>query len=145
MIYPIKNIVDILNEYHYVKNSIIRANNLLNVKEEIFDGNKLEVKGNIIIKNLLYSYNNKNNLLDNISFYINERDRVLIMGDSGVGKSTILKLIYKYFDVDRYPKAINYMKIGENIVDLDYSNIYESMIDEAKKKYIKPLRLLLGD
>lgn len=45
---------------------------------------------------------------------------------------------YKYFDTKSYPKAINYMKIGENIVDLDYSNIYESMIDEAKKKYIKP-------
>lgn len=113
LIYPIKNIVDILNEYHYVKNSIIRANNLLNVKEEIFDGNKLEVKGNIIIKNLLYSYNNKNNLLDNISFYINERDRVLIMGDSGVGKSTILKLIYKYFDVERDMIFINNYDIND--------------------------------
>lgn len=45
---------------------------------------------------------------------------------------------YRYFDTEKYQNALTYMKIGENIVNLEYSNIYESIIDEAKKKYIKP-------
>ena len=114
MITPVKNIIDVISEYHYINNSIIRANNLLEVEEEkVYDKKKLEVKGNITINNLSYSYNNKYDVFDNISFYIKEKDRVLILGSSGSGKSTIMKLLYKYYDVERDKIYINNYDIND--------------------------------
>ena len=114
MITPIKNIIDVISEYHYINNAIIRANNLLEVEEEkVYDKKKLEVKGNITIKNLSYSYNNKYDVFNNISFYIKERDRVLILGSSGSGKSTIMKLLYKYYEVERDKIYINNYDIND--------------------------------
>lgn len=114
IITPIKNIIDVISEYHYVNNSIIRANNLLEVEEEkIYDKKKLEVKGNITINNLSYSYNNKYDVLNNISFYIKDKDKTLILGSSGSGKSTIMKLIYKYYIIDRDKIYINNYDIND--------------------------------
>ena len=114
MITPIRNIIDVISEYHYINNSIIRANNLLEVEEEkVYDNKKLEVKGNIVINNLSYSYNNKYDVFNNIGFYIKEKDRVLILGSSGSGKSTIMKLLYKYYDVERDKIYINNYDIND--------------------------------
>lgn len=98
LIYPIRNIIDILGEYNFIQNAISRANNLLSVEEEkVYDNNLLEVEGNIRFNKLTYSYNNKNNVFENISFSINSGDKTLILGSSGSGKSTIMKLIYRYY------------------------------------------------
>lgn len=114
LIYPIRNLIDILNEYHYSKSAIRRANNLLEVsEEEIFQESKLKVNGNIKIKNLSYTYDNKNNILNNINFYINDKERVLLLGPSGSGKSTILKLLYKYYKSPRDKIFINNYDIND--------------------------------
>ena len=114
MITPVGNIIDVISEYHYINNSIIRANNLLEVEEEkVYDKKKLEVKGDIIVKNFSYSYNGKYDVFNNISFYVNENDRVLILGNSGSGKSTIMKLLYKYYEVERDKIYINNYDIND--------------------------------
>lgn len=114
IIYPIRNLIDILNEYHYTKHAIVRANNLLEVSsEKIYDDRKLLVNGNISVRNLSYTYNDKCYVLDNISFYMRDRERVLILGPSGSGKSTILKLLYKYYDVERGKIFINNYDIND--------------------------------
>lgn len=102
VIYPIKNIFDLLNEYHSAKESLNRANSLLEMEEENFTNKTdLKVNGNITITNLSYTYNNKNYILDNLSLHFRDKDRILIIGSSGSGKSTLLKLLYKYDNVPR--------------------------------------------
>ena len=113
VINPIKNLVELINEYHYTKNTILRANNLLDIEEENLDNNKLEVKGSIRINNLSFTYNNKKDILSNISFFIKEEDKVLILGPSGTGKSTLLKIIYKYYEVERNMIYINNYDIND--------------------------------
>ncbi|MBQ8192777.1 MAG: peptidase domain-containing ABC transporter [Bacilli bacterium] len=114
MIYPIRNVIDILNEFHYSKNAIKRANNLFEANEEkIYNDVKLDVSGNIKIKNLSYSFNNKFYVLRDINLFIKDRERVLLLGASGSGKSTILKLLYKYFEVDRDKIFINNYDIND--------------------------------
>lgn len=50
------------------------------------------------LKNVTFKYPNSNNLiLNNISLHINPGDKVVILGDIGCGKSTILKLLLKYY------------------------------------------------
>jgi len=110
---PIDNFISLLNEYHFVKNSIRRVNDLLDADKEIIADNKLELNGNIEVRNLSFTFNNKYYPLNNVNLSINNGERVLILGESGIGKSTLLKLIYKYYDVDRGQIFINGYDIND--------------------------------
>lgn len=128
LIYPIRNIINLTEEYHYVKNSITRANNLFEVEDEnIYDNKKLEVNGNIKITNLKYTFNNKNYILKNINLFIKDKDRVILLGPSGSGKSTILKILYKYLEVDRKTVYINGYDINDySLIDIRKNITYIS-------------------
>ena len=110
---PIDNFISLLNEYHFVKNSIRRVNDLLDADKEIIADNKLELNGNIEVRNLSFTFNNKYYPLNNVNLSIKNGERVLILGESGIGKSTLLKLIYKYYDVDRGQIFINGYDIND--------------------------------
>lgn len=47
----------------------------------------------IIISDLAYHYPNQNNLFEHISFSVGKQDKVSVVGNNGVGKSTLLKLL----------------------------------------------------
>ncbi len=110
---PIDNFISLLNEYHFVKNSIRRVNDLLDADKEIIADNKLELNGNIEVRNLSFTFNNKYYPLNNVNLSIKNGERVLILGESGIGKSTLLRLIYKYYDVDRGQIFINGYDIND--------------------------------
>lgn len=102
LIDPIKDILELYKDYFYIKNSIKRINNLLNVHIEKLDSKStLKIDGNIEIKNLIYSYNKKDNILNGINLEISAGDKVILLGNSGGGKSTLLKLLYRYYEVER--------------------------------------------
>lgn len=145
IISPGKNILSILNEYHYINNSIRRVNNLLNNSiENIEDADNLMVNGDIVIKNLSYTYNNKYNILNNVNFFIKNGEKVVIIGSSGSGKSTVLKLIYKYLDCGRDSIFINNYDINDFSLNDIRSNIV--YISQNEMLYTKTIRdnILLG-
>jgi ATPase subunit of ABC transporter with duplicated ATPase domains len=47
----------------------------------------------LILQNISHQHENKNLLFQNISFTINKHDKVALVGNNGVGKSTLLKII----------------------------------------------------
>lgn len=61
-------------------------------------GNKRinELKGNIEFKNVNFSYG-KEQVLHDVSFKINEKDTVAIVGRSGSGKTTIINLLNRTY------------------------------------------------
>ena len=46
----------------------------------------------MIVKNLSKSFNS-NKILDNISFVLEDNDKVCLIGNNGTGKSTLLKIL----------------------------------------------------
>lgn len=117
---PIKNTVDFYKELFYVKNSVKRINNILNLKyESQMNKTGLIVNGNIEFKNLSFSYNGVSHIINNFSLKINDKSKVLILGESGIGKSTLLKLIYKYYDAPRGMVYIN----DNDILDFSLGDI----------------------
>lgn len=99
---PIKNSLDFYKEFYYVKNSIKNINNILNYKYECIDKtSNLPIDGKIIVNHLDFSYTSKNKILNDISFVIPKKSKVLILGSSGSGKSTLLKILYKYYEINR--------------------------------------------
>ncbi len=80
--------------------SLDRIFNLLNYEEEKYEGKEIEVKkGNIKFENVTLRYSNKMHALKNISFEIKEGEKVAFIGETGAGKSTILKALLKFYKI----------------------------------------------
>ncbi len=79
------------------KNMKILSNN--EIKEERFGTKKLDkVKGNIEFDNVNFEYNNSKFVIKNISFKIKPNKKTALIGKSGSGKTTIMKLMLHYYD-----------------------------------------------
>ncbi|MDX1363104.1 ABC transporter ATP-binding protein [Arenibacter latericius] len=79
-----------INQFLQEKPSIVNT-----VKE------KSEINGKIEFKNVTFTYEDTNIVaLKNISFTINKGETVAILGKTGSGKSTILDLIARLYDID---------------------------------------------
>lgn len=53
------------------------------------------------VKNVYFSYDGKNDVLKNISFYIPAGQKIALVGPSGGGKTTLANIIARFFDPDR--------------------------------------------
>lgn len=115
---PIKNILALEPDIKSAINSIKRINTILNVEVEKrnFTEYKL-IDGNIKFNNLNYSYDGYNKTLNNISFEILKGEKVLINGESGIGKSTLLKLLLKYYNVKKSNIFIDDIDINDYSID----------------------------
>lgn len=102
---PIKSIIGLELLLKKTKISIDRVDELYELdKEQNELDNKVitkKLKGDIIVKNLNYSYNGRKNILNHINLKIDSGERIIVFGKSGSGKSTIGKLLMKLFDVEK--------------------------------------------
>ena len=130
---PIKNTLDFYKEFYYIKNSLIRINNLINYKYESLDTKQnINIHGNIHITNLNYSYNNHHSILNNLTLDIKEGSKVLILGYSGSGKSTILKLLYRYYEISKNMIFIN----NKDLLNYDIADIRNSITYVSQNEYL---------
>ena len=82
---------------------------------------------NVILKNLVKSYDGKNNIIDNINLEIKDKEFVVLVGSSGCGKSTILRLISGLEDITKGEVLID-NKIVNNVhpKDRDIAFVFQS-------------------
>jgi len=74
-------------------------------------------KGKISFKNVNFAYNAENPVLKNVSFEIQPGEKVALVGFTGSGKTTIIKLINRLYDIQSGTLAIDDIPVGE--YDLD--------------------------
>ena len=104
--------------------SVKRVNEILNSKLDIVDGEYVEeindTVGTIEYKNVSFGYpSSKENVLDNISFKINQGETVAIVGSTGCGKSTLVHLMIRLYDVTSGEVLINGVNVKDyKLVDL---------------------------
>ena len=97
------NLLLLFEEYTSYKISLDRVEEIYLISQEQFNNNyyylPYQLKGNIDIKNLNFKINNKV-LFNNLNITIKEGEKVLLCGASGTGKSTLLKMLLRYIEVD---------------------------------------------
>lgn len=136
---PLKNIVDSIPKYSFMKASITKINDFLGVRAEIL-GEEASTDGyDISINNLNYSYNKYQNVLKSVNLNIKEGEFVLLQGASGSGKSTLCSILNKYitdysgdilFGTMNY-KDLSIKTIRDNIVYVGQNeNIFTGSIKE---------------
>lgn len=75
--------------------------------------NKDSLNGNIVFKNLSFKYNNDTELFNNLNLTISVNKINAIVGRSGEGKTTILSLINKFYEVDNNQIFIDNIDIND--------------------------------
>jgi ABC-type multidrug transport system fused ATPase/permease subunit len=88
---------------------------------------KLEnVKGKIEFKNVWFAYNNDDYVLKDISFNINPGERIAIVGHTGAGKTSIINILTRFYDINKGEILLD----GVNIEKLDKRELrkYISMV-----------------
>lgn len=96
-------------------------------------GNKRvnELSSKIEFKNVYFKYE-KDSVLKGVSFNIEPKDTVAIVGKSGSGKTTIVNLISKIYEVDKGSILLD----GNNINDLDKYSIRNNISVISQKPYL---------
>jgi len=84
-------------------------------------GNELKrtVKGEVEFKDVIFSYDGVRNVLKGVNFKIQEGEMIGLVGSSGGGKSTITKLINRFYDVNSGKIIID----GNELKDLEVGNL----------------------
>lgn len=59
-----------------------------------------EVKGNITFENVTFSYDSSVNIIKNLSFKVNAGETIALVGATGAGKTTIVNLISRFYNVN---------------------------------------------
>ena len=82
---------------------------------------------NVTLKNLVKSYDGKKNIIDNINLEIKDKEFIVLVGSSGCGKSTILRLISGLEDITSGEILID-NKIVNNVhpKDRDIAFVFQS-------------------
>ncbi len=88
---------------------------IMNTPYEIQDAsdakNIIVDKGKIQFQNVVFTYQNNKPIIDRLSFTIKPGERVGLVGTSGAGKSTIINLLLRFYDIQKGSICID----GHNI------------------------------
>ena len=93
---------------------------VLDVKPEILspaDPAPVNILGEIEFRHVWFAYEEENYILKDVSFVIHPGEKAAFVGATGAGKSTILNLIGRYFDIQKGQILIDGIDIHE--IDLD--------------------------
>jgi len=103
MVGPITNIPKFISEFKIVTAAIERIRSIFSVAprvKEIENPVKKPIEGEVEFKNVRFSYNTPQTVLQNISFRAQKGEVVALVGPSGGGKTTIARLIPRFYDCD---------------------------------------------
>lgn len=92
--------------YREIKNSMTNIEKMFSLLEkkssvaDADDASELQVQaGRIEFKNVSFSYESERSIIDDLSFTLLPGEKLALVGGSGAGKSTIGKLLFRFYDV----------------------------------------------
>lgn len=108
---------------------------LLDEKPEVNEvlGNEHIIASNIEYKDVSFAYKGRvENIFNEININIKQGDKVAIVGDSGIGKSTFVKLLMRFFDANLGEIEIN----NKNIKNIGTASLRNSQTLVSQETYL---------
>lgn len=113
----------VFTNYSKASASAKRITEIINEEEELTvkDIPKKETNYAIEFNNVTFSYNHKEENVSNIDFGVKKGETLGIIGSTGSGKSTLIKLLMRFYDVDEGAVYIN----GQDVRSIDMKKLRE--------------------
>ncbi len=123
LLWPLTRLGETFDQYQRAMASTTRALNLLDKSPKIVSGTKRispeSVEGRIDFENVSFSYKSRPDVLTKFSVSINSGDTVAFVGATGAGKSTIVKLLLRFYDPQEGSVKLDGIDLKElNLTDL---------------------------
>ena len=136
---PIQNIADQLNGIQRAVTASERLFNLLDVKPEVLDEpDSIEIdhfNGKIEFKNVWFAYDKDNWILKDVSFVVEPKQSCAFVGATGAGKTTILSLIVRNYEIQK----------GQILIDdIDIKHIKIKSLRKAVGQMLQDVFLFSG-
>ena len=114
---PLSNLIGLQMQIQEASISMKRLTEIMDYPSEQQDDNErtdlTKVEGDIEFKDVTFRYGNRAPALDHVSFTIPAGKKVALVGSSGSGKSTITKLLLKYYEPEDGEIDVNGVNLDE--------------------------------
>lgn len=120
--HPIGQLAGVANMFQLAIASSERIFEFLDTEEESFIKEKLnteDILGNVEFKNISFGYTKDNTVINNFNIKIKKGQKVAIVGPTGAGKTTIVKLLMHFYDLTSGQILID----NKNINDFNRSSL----------------------
>lgn len=103
LLWPVRQMGRILTDMGKTFVALNRIQEILDVSIEKEEDNEFKpaIKGDILFKNVFFSYEEERDVLKNISFNVKKGETVAIMGRTGSGKSSLVHILARLYDYQK--------------------------------------------
>ncbi len=123
LLWPLTRLGETFDQYQRAMASTIRILNLLGIESQINDGGTAlpvnNVQGLMTVDNVKFAYSDGREIIKGLNLDIPAGDTVAIVGATGAGKSTVIKLLLRYYDVTSGRVTLD----GHDLRDLNLGDI----------------------
>lgn len=123
---PLRQIADKFNTLQMGMVAVQRVFTLMDTDSHIRDDGFLEaknIKGEISFQNVVFSYEEGETVINDISFDVNAGETIAIVGATGAGKSTIINLLSRFYDIKKGIISVD----GKNIKSYEIQSLRNSI------------------
>lgn len=123
---PFNEISGVITELQNALACAARIFELIEEKPQIPDKDDAvvleNVQGKVDLKHVAFSYTSDRKLIENLNLHVNPGQRIAIVGPTGCGKTTIINLLMRFYDVDEGSIQVE----GENIRNITRKSLRAS-------------------
>lgn len=114
-----------------VLSAITKTDEILSIPVYV-GGTDFPANHDIKLQNVRFSYDGKTDVLKNCNLDIKDGERIALVGRSGAGKSTVIELISRFYDVNEGEVLIG----GKNVKELNYETILKNVAIVFQKTFL---------
>lgn len=130
---PIQNLADQFNQLQSAFASCEKIFDILDTQKDILDDEDAicapRFEGSIEFKNVWFAYNDENWILKDVSFKVNAKETVAFVGATGAGKTTILGLIVRNYEIQKGQILIDGVDIKKYTIESLRKNVGQMLQD----------------
>ncbi|NLK29071.1 MAG: ABC transporter ATP-binding protein [Clostridiales bacterium] len=124
---PIMNLSNFYNQLITNISGAERIFDIMDTKPDITDSETVielpEIKGEVVFDHVSFSYDEDTKVLNDVSFRINAGETIALVGPTGAGKTTIVNLISRFYDIQEGTITID----GYDVKDVSIESLRKQM------------------
>lgn len=127
----IRPLQEMASSFAQVLSAVTKTNEILRIPT-FEGGGAFPEKHDIELRDVTFSYTGETNVLEHCSLKIEDGERMALVGRSGAGKSTVIELVSRFYDVQGGQVLIG----GKNVKDIGYETLLQNVAVVFQKTFL---------